>query len=92
MTCIVINECNHGILGIAANYKSAINFLIAEDWLSDYTDIYSKEKDEWITLIEWHSNWKEYLLSHDMDDFNVLFEDTFYLEDHDIFNIEIRKE
>ena len=86
MTCIVINECNHGILGVAANYKSAIKLLIAEDWLSDYTDIYSDEKDEWFKLIDWRPDWKEYLLSRDMDDFNVLFEEVFYLEDYDIFN------
>lgn len=86
MTCITIEECNHGIIGIATNYKSAIKFLIAEDWLSDYTDIYSDEKDEWINLIEWRADWKEYLLSRDMDEFNTLFTDLFYLEDYDIFN------
>lgn len=86
MTCIVIKECNHGNIGVAANYKSAIKFLIAENWLSDYTDFYSEEKGEWIELIFWRPDWKEYLLSRDMDYFNVLFEDGFYLEDYDIFN------
>lgn len=86
MTCIIIKECDHGNLGVAANYKSAIKFLIAEEWLSDYTDFYSNEKEEWVNLIEWRPDWKKYLLSLDMDEFNVLFEETFHLEDYDIFN------
>lgn len=87
MTCIVIEECNHGNIGVAANYKSAIKFLIAENWLSDYTDVYSEEKDKWIELFEWRSDWKEYLLSRDMDYFNALFEDVFYFESYDVFNV-----
>lgn len=86
MTCIII-ECNHENIGVAANYKSAIKFLIAENCLSDYTDFYSDEKGEWINLIEWRPDWKEYLLSLDIDEFNVLFEEeAFYLTDCDIFN------
>lgn len=86
MTCIIIKESNHGNIGVAANYKSAIKFLIANDWLSDYTDFYSTEQEEWVSLIEWRADWKEYLLSRDMDKFNVLFEEIFYLQDYDIFN------
>ena len=86
MTCIIIREDNHGIIGVAANYKSAIKFLVEEDWLSDYTDIYLDEKDELVHLFEWRADWKEYLLSHDMNEFNVLFDGLFYLEDYDIFN------
>lgn len=86
MTCIIIRGDNNGIVGIAANYKSAIKFLIEEDGLSDDFEIYSDEKEKWISLSEWRSNWKEYLLSCDIDQFNVIVDGQFYLEDYDIFN------
>lgn len=86
MTCIIIREDNHGIIGVAANYKSAIKFLIAEGWLSNYTELYSEEKDEEFYLFEWRVDWEEYLLSCNMDEFNTIFDGLFYLEDYDIFN------
>lgn len=86
MTCITIEECDHGTVGVATNYKSAIKFLITKNWLTDDIDIYLDDKDKWVYLIEWRPDWKEYLLSLDIYDFNILFEDKFYLAEYDLFN------
>ena len=51
MTCIVIQEGNHGNIGVAASYKSAIKFLIVEDWLSYDTEICSEGEEVWVNLI-----------------------------------------
>ena len=37
-TVICIHEDNHGLIGIAKDYKSAIDFLIREEWLDCNSD------------------------------------------------------
>ena len=41
---ITIQEDNHGLIGIAKNYFSAIDFLIDEDWLDGNFELYNAIK------------------------------------------------
>ena len=40
MSVITIFEENHGIIGAAKDYKSAIKFLVKENWLDENTEIW----------------------------------------------------
>lgn len=65
MKVIVIKEANHGILGIAKDIPSAIDFLIETDWLHWY-DAFLVDDGHgdyvWKDLYSiFDSNWKEEL-------------------------------
>ena len=63
-TVICIHEDNHDLIEIAKDYKSAIDFLIREEWLD-----YNSDND--IIMI---------YKSDNIDKFNDEFEERFYLE------------
>ena len=63
-TVICIHEDNHGLIGIAKDYKSAIDFLIREEWLDCNND------NDIIIIRKWDN----------IDKFNDEFEGRFYLE------------
>lgn len=60
MTVICIVEDSHGLIGIAANEKVAKQWLIDTDWVSEYSELWIREKDEWSSLLEMYGeNWSE---------------------------------
>ena len=63
-TVICIHEDNHGLIGVAKDYKSAIDFLIREEWLDCNSD------NDIILICK----------SDNIDKFNDEFEGRFYLE------------
>lgn len=38
MKVIIINEENHGFIGVAKNMDSALRFLVEENWVDDFWD------------------------------------------------------
>lgn len=71
----LIYEDNHGLLGVATNYQSAIRFLIAENWLDD--NLYTNEGMSIKSLLG--NNWKQSILETDENWFAEMFEDYFSL-------------
>lgn len=60
MTVICIVEDNHGLIGIAATEKAAKQWLIDTDWVSEYSELWVREEDEWRSLLELYGeNWSE---------------------------------
>lgn len=60
MTVICVVEDSHGLIGIAANEKAAKQWLIDTDWVSEYSELWIREKDEWSSLLEMYGeNWSE---------------------------------
>lgn len=78
MKVIIIHEDNHGIIGIAKDYESAINFLLQKCWLNDSIEVLNSI-EELVTLkelgldIEIFKNW-------DIEAFNDFFKGIFYLD------------
>ena len=62
---ICIHEDNHGLIGIAKDYKSAIDFLVREEWLTDEI-----EPIDIVIISQWD----------DIDKFNNEFNGIYYLE------------
>ena len=68
MDVYLIDEENHGTIGVAVDRTSVIDFLIKEEWLADYCEYWDVEKHESVPLPEWASrqgyeDWKEFLFA-----------------------------
>lgn len=93
MKVFLIYEENHGLIGVCANKMSCvIDYLLLTDWLSpDFVISYEEKEDEikYFTLSDLqkqHPNWTEYLKWLSVDEFNKLFEGSFYLEEEEVFS------
>ena len=69
-TVICIHEENHGLIGVAKDYKSAIDFLIREEWLDCYLRLIDESEND-ITIIRQWDN---------VDKFNDEFDEMLYLK------------
>ena len=78
-TVIIIEEDNHGFIGIAETFLDAIDFLITEDWLNGKTELY--EGDEKYKTIEEDlgENWISQISEWNLEKFNKYFEGMFFL-------------
>lgn len=94
MKVFLIYEENHGVIGVCENRVSCvIDYLIQTDWLSPdillFTEEIDDENEEEVTLRDLQKknpNWKEYFQKLSVDEFNELFEGSFYLEEEEVFS------
>lgn len=85
---ICVEEDNHGLVGIATDYQSAIDGLVQIDWLNDQTEIYTEIKgiDRYFTLKEiLGNNWLNEIKLWNEDKFNEFFEGMFYLDKMEVW-------
>ena len=85
MKVVKIGEDNHGFLGVAKDYKSAIQFLIEEDWITEATEVYVDVEGGWIRLDEYFDDWEYEVKNMSRETFDELFYDNFSLEDIDVY-------
>ena len=82
-TVIVIQEENHGLIGIAETYADAIDYLIQMKWLDENYEVsvadYGNTKSIKETLGE---EWVATLLHWTQTKFNECFEGCFYLDEY----------
>lgn len=79
MTVILMHEDNHGLLGVAKDYESAIDYLLQNQWLDIETEIYSIERDELCSLKELDITIGD-IRQMGIDKFNDLFDGVLYLD------------
>lgn len=80
-TVLIIDEVNHGTIGVAENYNAALAFLLHEHWIDEGTEVWEDDEQAWVTLLDkFGSVWLEALLHLDVDEFNRLFTDCFSLD------------
>ena len=85
MTVIQISEDNHGLIGIAKDYKSAIDFLFNNHWIEDSTEIwagdfYYQRLDEALG-----EDWLDKMTSWDVENFNDFWENSFLLTKTEVY-------
>ena len=86
MDVIMVHEDNHGILGVAINYTSAIDMLVENKWLDTFlTEMYVgnyeyKTLDKLGITIEDIKKWG-------IDKFNEKFDGLFYLDVDKIYGM-----
>ena len=88
MKAIAINEENHGLVGIAKDYSSAIDFLIADEWLDGYFRVYPLGEDNPLyERIEdaYGENWAEKIKSFSEEEIDELFDGSFYFKQFEVF-------
>ena len=78
MNVIVISEDQHGMIGIAKNYESAIDFLFKEDWLSPEFEVIDKHYN-WVSLKDLNIS-IDNIKQMEIDEFNKFFDGYFYLD------------
>lgn len=78
MKVILIHEDSHGLLGVAKDYKSAIDCLIQYQWLSNKTEVLNS-LEEVVTLEELNLD-IEAILEWDIEAFNDFFDGIFFLD------------
>lgn len=85
MKVVVVYEDNHGMLVIAKDYNAALRFLLTENWINDYTEVVD-EDDEYCYIEErLGKNWRETLLTFDINTFNNTMYNTFRLEEMEVY-------
>lgn len=78
MNVILINEDNHGLIGVAKDYESAIDCLLQNDWLNSSLEVMDEDyncntlKDLNISIDD--------IKQMDIDKFNEFFDGIFYLD------------
>lgn len=78
MNIIIIHEDNHGVLGVAKDYDSAIDFLVQNQWLT--TDVEVLNSIEELVPIKELGLDIETIRSWDIEAFNDFFDGIFYLD------------
>lgn len=81
MKVIVISEECHGYIGLATDYKAAIDFLVDKQWMEADIEIYDETVHYYRLLGEAFSDFHHYFKNEmTMEDFNNFWDGTFYLE------------
>ncbi len=85
MKAILIYEDNHGFLGVAADYCSAVLYLIKHGWLTEKFEVWDDTKYRWIPITELlGDDWVMKTLKMTLDEFNDFYESQFTLSVEDI--------
>lgn len=90
-TVFVVSEESHGIIGVATSMTAAKCFLLANNWVTAYTTLYVKEREDedeghWSFLIDLYGeNWKETYMGFDTD---LLADMGFYLREEEVYEEE----
>ena len=86
-TVILIIEENHGIIGIAKSFNSAIDFLYDNNWMTPETELYNPFDDtaesDWVCFEKYNLT-KEDLKKCGLEIFNDLFDSVFYLDEWEV--------
>lgn len=83
-TVIIIEEDNHGFIGVAETYADAIDFLKTESWLDEKIELYDDD-DEYQTIKEdLGEDWFSKISEWSLEEFNEYFEGIFFLWSHPI--------
>lgn len=80
-TVIVIEKDNHGLIGVAKDYPSVIDFLVNKNWLDGNFEVLVDNEDYLMQSIKdrFGENWKEIISTWDIKTFNNYFASCFYL-------------
>ena len=87
MKVIIMNEDNHGFIGLAKDYPSAVKFLIDNGWLDDYTEVWVRE-NEWARLSEvLGEDWADKMENWGVENFNDYWDGSFYFEEREVYGL-----
>ena len=80
MKVYIIHEDNHGVIGVADSYESAVQFLIDKEWITENYEILNESDDEYHPLNELGIALADIKEEWDIDIFNDAFYCCLYIE------------
>jgi hypothetical protein len=81
-----VYEDNHGMVGIAKDYSSAIDGLVKEKWLDGDTEMLDDNNNpSTVKKIFGEENWIDLIKHWDEDTFNIFFDGIFYIDTMEIW-------
>lgn len=84
-TVICVYEDNHGLIAIAKDYASALDFLIKENWLEDNTEIWAGDYYYTYLVEALGKDWPDKMRDWDIEHFNDYWENSIYLKEEKIY-------
>lgn len=86
MSVILIYDEDVTLLGVAKNYKTAIDFLVNKGFLSDSMQIYDQESNHYVRIDEYYGeNWLDVIRDEwDVENFNEFWQSWLFLDEWDI--------
>lgn len=72
MSVVLVYDEDVTLLGVAKNYKAAIDFLVNKGYLSDSMQIYDQESNHYVRIDEYYGeNWLDVIRDEwDVENFN----------------------
>ena len=83
MIIYIIHEDNHGVLGVADSYESAIQFLIDNKWLTEDFEIWDRKGYYSRPLYALEIKPEE-IKAWNINKFNDFFDGDFYIEEDNL--------
>lgn len=74
-----VYEDNHGMIGVAKDYSSAIDGLIEENWLDSNTELVDEDGNFFTVEGKIGKEWLDKIKKWDIDTFNIFFEGCFWI-------------
>lgn len=96
MEVILVNEESHGIIGVAKDMRSALDFLIEDGWLSIYSDFWNAEElkyDKFWNVFNFSQDFVRSWSKEDFIDFllecdiDFLFDGQFYFKKRNVWEM-----
>lgn len=85
-TAVVIYEDNHGMVGLAVDYESAIDFLVLNKWLSPKMELLLEDNSLSTIEEDLGENWLQLIRLWPMKVFNNYFDGLLYLDVEKIYD------
>ena len=85
MRVVTIEEDNHGQIGIAKTYADAVHFLVNDEWLSAFTEIYCGDEIFKPVIEDLGEDWFAEILDWSIEKFCEYFEGCFYLNNVEVY-------
>jgi hypothetical protein len=85
-TAVVIYEDNHGMVGLAVDYESAIDFLVLNEWLSPTMELLLEDNSLSTIEEDLGENWLQLIRLWTMKEFNNYFDGLLYLDVERIYD------
>lgn len=80
MKVYIVHEDNHGVIGVADSYESAVQFLVDEEWITEEFEIWDREEDCSRPLYALEIKPEE-IKAWNISKFNDFFNGDFYIEE-----------
>lgn len=86
MKIITITEENHGVIGAVTRKDLILPWLVRENWLNQFTEIYDEKIHNYRPIKDiFGLTWYQSLIALNFDNLRNLFDGTFYFSEEEVW-------